>query len=140
MCGRSNLAITISSNGIFQGHLLKLWNAPLSFEQIHDWTRRYGSIYGIFEGTHPVYIVFDVDFLQDVYIKQISSFHSRPLNFLARILQGKGSHLFFPKGNQWRRQRHFINPTFTSAKLKIMMPLLTKCIQSLMVKDEKMKG
>ncbi|CAF4672883.1 unnamed protein product [Rotaria socialis] len=124
----------------FFGHLRKLWSAPLSFEQIRDWTHLYGSIYGIFEGTHPVYIVSDVDFLQEVYIKQFSSFHSRPLNFLARILQGKGSHLFFAQGNQWRRQRHVINPTFTTAKLKIMAPLMNKCIQLLMVKLDEMNG
>ncbi|CAF2085859.1 unnamed protein product [Rotaria magnacalcarata] len=122
----------------FFGHLLTLWNASLSFEQIRDWTHRYGSIYGIFEGTHPVYIVSDIDFLQEVYIKQFSSFHSRPLNFLAGILQGKGSHLVFAQGNQWRRQRHVINPTFTPAKLKIMKPLMNKCIQLLMVKLDEM--
>ncbi|CAF4386658.1 unnamed protein product, partial [Rotaria sordida] len=61
----------------FFGNLLQLWNTPLSFTQIGEWTRLYGPIYGIFEGPNPMYIVSDVDFLHEVYIKQFSSFHSR---------------------------------------------------------------
>jgi cytochrome P450 family 13 len=122
----------------FFGHLLKLWKAPLSFLQIQDWTRRYGSIYGLFEGTHPIYIVSDVDFLQEVYIKQFSSFHSRRTNFLSRIHNSNGAHLFSAHADQWRRQRHVINPTFSRAKLKIMTPLMNGCVQSMMIKVDEM--
>jgi cytochrome P450 len=120
------------------GHLLQLWKASLSFLQLHEWTRQYGSIYGLFEGTRPVYIVSDPDFLQEVYIKQFSLFHSRRTNFLSRIHQNNGAHLFSAHGDQWRRQRHVINPTFTAAKLKTMTPLMNKCIHSMMVKLEEM--
>lgn len=124
----------------FFGHLLKLWKSPLSFNQIYEWTRRYGPIYGIFQGSHPLYIVSDADILQEVYIKQFSSFHSRPLTFINHILQEKGSHLFFAQGNVWRRQRHVINPTFTAAKLKSMTTEMNQCIQSMISKFEQTDG
>jgi cytochrome P450 len=124
----------------FFGHLLQLWKAPLSFLQIKEWTRQYGSIYGIFEGTYPVYIVSDPEFLQEVYIKQFSLFHSRRANFLSRIHLSKGTHLFAAHGDEWRRQRHVINPTFTAAKLKTMTPLMNECIHSMMVKVGEMNG
>ena len=43
-------------------------------------------------------------------------------------------------GNQWRRQRHVINPTFTAAKMKMMTPLINKCIQSMMTKVDQSIG
>jgi len=42
--------------------------------------------------------------------------------------------LFSSHANQWRRQRQVINPTFTTIKIKTMIPLMNKCIESLMKK------
>ena len=118
------------------GHALELSKARLSTDQIYQWTRQYGPIYGVFEGTQPIYIVSDVDFVQEVYIKQFSSFHSRYLNFFHQMQQSHGSHLFFALGDEWRRQRHIMNPTFTTMKLKTMSPLITQCIASMLSKLE----
>ncbi|CAF3497399.1 unnamed protein product [Rotaria socialis] len=118
----------------FFGHYLTLWNTPSYSRTIQGWNRQYGPIYGLFEGTRPMYVVSDVEFLQEVFIKQFSSFHSRRNHFLQSILQKKGSNLFSAKANQWRRQRHVINPTFTTLKLKTMTPLMNKCIESMMSK------
>jgi len=61
----------------FFGHCKDLWSAKSFAIQLQQWTRQHGSIYGIFEGPRPMYIVSDVDFLEEVYIKQFSSFHTR---------------------------------------------------------------
>jgi len=60
-------------------------------------------IYGIFEGTGPIYVVSDVDFLQEVLIKQFSIFHSPHNNFLDRMLKSNAASVFSSYGNQWRR-------------------------------------
>lgn len=125
---------------LFFGHYLTLWNTRSYSCQIQEWTRQYGSIYGLFEGTRPMYVVSDVEFLQEVFIKQFSSFDSRRTNFLNKNVLDKGSHLFSAEGDQWRRQRHIINPTFTTGKLKTMTPLMNKCIESMMVKVGEMNG
>jgi hypothetical protein len=62
--------------------------------QIQAWTRQFGPIYGLFEGTRPMYVVSDVDFLQEVFIKQFSSFHSRRTNFFFSIRKKHGTSLF----------------------------------------------
>ena len=87
-----------------------------------------------------MYVVSDADFLQEVYIKQFSSFHSRRENFLANAVQSESPHLFSANADQWRRQRHVINPTFTALKLKTMTPLITKCIESMMAKLQETNG
>ncbi len=124
----------------FFGHYLTLWSVPSYPHQILEWTRQFGPIYGLFEGTRPMYVVSDLDFLQEVFIKQFSTFHSRRTNFFINILKGKQAHLFTAHGSQWRRQRHVINPTFTTLKLKTMIPLMNKCIESMIVKVNEMNG
>jgi cytochrome P450 len=124
---------------LFFGHYLSIWSTLLYSRQIPEWTREYGPIYGIFQGTRPIYVVSDVDFLQEVYIKQFSIFHSRSNNILARMLKTISSSLGTAQANEWRRQRHVINPTFTTIKLKMMIPLIHKCIYSMMKKIDENK-
>ncbi|CAF1280749.1 unnamed protein product [Rotaria magnacalcarata] len=118
----------------FFGHYQDLWSVKSVSKRFQEWSRQYGSIYGLFVGTTPMYVVSDVDFLQEVYIKQFSSFHSRRLPILLRLQRGNRIHLFGATGLRWRRQRHVINPTFSAAKLKLMMPLVNKCIEAMLKK------
>ena len=122
------------------GHFRTLWKTSSYHQQIYRWTRQYGTIYGLFEGSRPMYVVSDVDFLEEVFIKQFSSFHSRRDMILGRIDPNNAPNLFSAHANQWRRQRYVINPTFTTIKLKTMTPLMNKCIQSLMTKVNEMNG
>ena len=118
----------------FFGHLKTLWATRSYSKQLQEWTRQYGPIYGLYEGTRPLYVVSDVDFLHEVFIKQFSSFHSRRVPFLARMGVGTPENLFGSSGMTWRRQRHIINPTFSAAKMKLMLPVVHQCIDTLMVK------
>ncbi len=121
----------------FFGHYKTLWSVPSISRQFEKWTKKYGSIYGLYEGTRPVYVVSDVEFLQEVFVKQFSSFDSRRLPFITRLSTGNHVHLFGADGNRWRRQRHIINPTFTNAKLKLMSPLIHHSIDTFMEKVQK---
>ncbi|CAF0828341.1 unnamed protein product [Adineta steineri] len=114
----------------FFGHLKTVWNHPSHHRQLENWTKQYGKIYGIYEGTHPILVVSDPDFLQEVFIKQFSVFHTR----LITMLDDVSSNLGFSTGSKWRRQRHVINPSFTAVKLKAMSPLINGSINDLMDK------
>jgi cytochrome P450 len=116
------------------GHYLTFWSTHTYSRQLEKWTKQYGSIYGLFHGSCPMYVVSDVDFIQEIYIKQFASFHSRRLPFLVKQSSGHKPHLLAAQGATWRRQRHVINPTFSTAKLKLMSPLVNHSIQSLMTK------
>ncbi|CAF1482504.1 unnamed protein product [Rotaria sordida] len=118
----------------FFGHYKTLWSTKSFSKQLQEWTRQYGSIYGLFLGTTPIYVVSDVDFLQEVYIKQFSSFHSRIIASVLRIERSGRTNLFRTIGARWRRQRHVLNPTFSSAKLKLMSPLVNGCIEAMLNK------
>lgn len=120
--------------GFFYGNYKSIWSSKQLTRQLQLWTQQYGSIYGLYLGTRPMYVVSDVNFLQEVFIKQFSSFHSRRVPFIMRKSRGKMVHLLGASGDIWHRQRHILNPAFTSAKLKGMTPTIYKCIDSLMVK------
>ena len=119
---------------LFFGHYWKLWSLPDLSEQLRRWTRQYGSIFGLFEGTRPMYVVSDVNFLQEVFVKQFSSFDGHSIPFLMKEVRQNEVHMFGASGTTWRRQRSIINPTFSATKLKLMSSLVSHCIQSLMDK------
>ncbi|CAF1333431.1 unnamed protein product [Didymodactylos carnosus] len=119
----------------FFGNVKTLWNAESPSRQLVEWSKQFGKIYGIFEGTRPHYIVSDVDFLQEVFIKQFSHFPIRKTTIFSKALnKGKRIHLFSALGTRWKRQRNVINPTFSAVKLKQMSPLINNCINELMKK------
>ncbi|UJR17323.1 hypothetical protein I4U23_004218 [Adineta vaga] len=118
----------------FFGHYRTLWSLSDLSEQLRRWTQQYGSIYGLFEGTRPMYVVSNVDFLHEVYIKQFPLFNERSVPFLMKNVRGHQIHMFGASGSTWRRQRHVISPTFSAAKLKLMSPLINHCIHSLIDK------
>lgn len=114
----------------FFGHRKQLWNVQSYHRQLESWTKQYGKIYGIYEGTVPICIVSDLDFLQEIFVKQFPAFSARKPSLLDSIT----SNVALSHGSEWRRQRHVINPTFTAAKLKSMSPLINSCISELLIK------
>ncbi|CAF1102353.1 unnamed protein product [Adineta steineri] len=122
----------------FFGHFRTIWSTKFYSRQLQEWTRKFGSIYGLFEGTRPLYIVSDVDFLQQVFVHQFSLFSSHRVSFLYQL--SKSVHLISAGPSRWRQQRHAINPAFSAAKLKLMAPLIDQCIESLMKKLFKMNN
>ena len=101
---------------------------------IRNWSEQYGRIYGYFEGHTPVLVVSDPDILDEIFIKHFSKFHSRRQFPLEDRRTSKGVHLFSATGNEWRRQRAIMNPTFSPLKMKRMIPMINNCISIFMDK------
>jgi cytochrome P450 len=126
---------------LFFGNFLSVIKSKRLSLNIHEWTKKYGRIFGYYEGHTPILVVSDPDVLQDVFIKSFSNFHSRR-PFPLENRTSKDVHLFGASGLRWKRQRFVINPTFSSAKLKQMTPLIHQSIVALMEKlsEENNKG
>ncbi|CAF3201353.1 unnamed protein product [Rotaria socialis] len=118
----------------FYGHNKEFWSTETYSKQLQEWTRQYGSIYGLFEGTIPMYVVSDADFLQEVYIKQFSSFHSRPISRIMRVENDGKIHLSRATGKRWRYQRDIINLMFSTVKLNSLVPLMNDCLSTMLKK------
>ncbi|CAF4032085.1 unnamed protein product [Rotaria sordida] len=129
----TRLNIPGSPPRFFVGNLLEILESKRLSLKIQEWTKKYGRIFGYFEGHTPILVISDPDILQDVFIKSFSIFSSRrELPFADP--HAKNVQLFIANGLRWRRQRFVISPTFSSLKLKQMSPLINRSIDSFMTK------
>ncbi|CAF0862115.1 unnamed protein product [Rotaria sordida] len=124
----------------FYGHYKEFWSTETYSKQLQKWTRQYGSIYGLFEGIKPMYVVSDVNFLQEIYIKQFSSFHSRSISKIMRVENDGKIHLFRATGTRWRHQRDIFNLMFSTAKLNTMIPSINDCLNTMLNKIARNKN
>jgi cytochrome P450 len=128
-----NLNIPGPKPVLFFGNFLEVVRSRRFAATLHKWTEQYGQIYGYFEGHTPILVVSDPDILQDIFIKSFSNFHSRR-PFAFEDPNARDVNLFSATGLRWKRQRFIINPTFSSAKLKQMTPLMHRTLTKLMTK------
>ena len=114
---------------ILFGHLKDLWSAKSYSEQLRQWTRQYGSIYGLFEGTRPVYVISDIKFIEEVFVRQFSRFYSRRITLANRILGKENFNVLSANIAQlWKKQRKILSPTFSAAKMKRLLPTVETCV------------
>ncbi|CAF3694253.1 unnamed protein product [Rotaria socialis] len=108
---RSILCPPISS--LIFDHLSNVWSASSYSEQLHKWGLQCSSVYGIFEGVRPVYVVSDTN----------------PIIRSNRLLGQDRLHVFATNSNeQWKRQRTILNPTFSTSKMKRLLPMMNSSI------------
>ncbi|XP_012940720.1 cytochrome P450 3A43 [Aplysia californica] len=114
------------------GNLLEFRKTPL-FKKYQEWREMYGETFGYFEGPTPVIVTSDVNFLQEVFIKQFNKFHARKL-WPVQVDPDKDEdvHLFFARGRRWKRLRNVVNPAFSAAKIKRMSPTVNDSINHLL--------
>ncbi|POI22916.1 hypothetical protein CIB84_013336, partial [Bambusicola thoracicus] len=84
--------------------------------------RKYGKIWGIYDGRQPAVVVMDPQIIKTVLVKECySTFTNRRRTDLAGVLRNAVS---LAEDDQWKRLRTVLSPTFTSGKLKEMFPTM----------------
>jgi cytochrome P450 len=122
-------------SSLIYGHLFELWSADSYSEQLRTWSSQYGPVYGVFEGLRPVYVVSDLDFIQEVFVSQFTRFCARRRLFIHRILGDRQLNVFGSRiAEQWTRQRKILNPTYSISKMKQLLPTLQVCTDVFMEK------
>lgn len=85
---------------------------------------------GIFDGTRPVLMVLDPDLIKYILIRDSSHFTDR-LTLPSKEPDYIKRSLLNLKGQEWKSVRSILTPTFSSARLKAMMPLIQYCSSQL---------
>ncbi|XP_058536589.1 cytochrome P450 3A6-like [Ochotona princeps] len=85
--------------------------------------KKYGNKWGLFEGRQPVLVITDPEMTKKVLLKECySSFTNGrsfgPLGIMKNALTNS-------KDEEWKRLRTLLSPTFTSGKLREMLPIIS---------------
>ncbi|GBM05294.1 Cytochrome P450 3A11 [Araneus ventricosus] len=92
--------------------------------------QKLGPLYGHFEGSRPLLSIGDPKLIRDVLVKEFASFTNR-----RDVLSGNGivdSMLPSLRGEDWKRVRSIVSPTFTTGKIRRMVSIIKDCSQTLM--------
>ncbi|XP_058536475.1 cytochrome P450 3A6-like [Ochotona princeps] len=84
--------------------------------------KKYGHMWGLYDGRLPVLVITDPDMLKAVLLEECySSFTNRrpfgPMGFMKSSVTNS-------KDEEWKRIRTLLSPTFTSGKIKEMLPII----------------
>ncbi|XP_025084853.1 cytochrome P450 3A5-like [Pomacea canaliculata] len=93
------------------------------------WNKQYGKLYGIFMPS-PALVISDLDLIKDVAIKQFQSFPNR-LVITAFKFKPWNANLLSLRDDHWKHVRGVLSPTFSSGKLKKMVPAIKRVVSNL---------
>ncbi|CAM4801414.1 unnamed protein product [Rotaria magnacalcarata] len=105
----------------FFGTYLKQFFVPF-LETEMQWYNQYGKIYGIYDGSKPGIIVGDPNLIKQIMVKDFHIFtNRRPVKTTHPIMSKFLSSLV---GEEWKRVRSIVTPTFTSSKMKNLFHIM----------------
>ena len=88
---------------------------------------KYGRIFGGYQGSSPVLYISDPKVLRKVLVQDFWYFSDRRDNF-HNLLK---NNVISKNGQEWKEMRSVISPTFTSGKMKQMLPLMKESLVSM---------
>ncbi|XP_066154470.1 probable cytochrome P450 6a13 [Euwallacea fornicatus] len=89
--------------------------------------KRRGLKYGgVWSWAKPVLLLTDPEYYKAVLLKDFNSFVDRDFYHNPKY-HPKDENLFVVEKERWRQLRQKLSPVFTSAKMRIMLPLVVKC-------------
>ncbi|XP_075890945.1 cytochrome P450 3A40-like [Nelusetta ayraudi] len=86
--------------------------------------KKYGNIWGIFDGRQPVLCITDPAMIKTVLVKECYSFFTNRRNF--RLNGPLYDAVSIAEDDQWKRIRSVLSPSFTSGRLKEMFGIMKR--------------
>lgn len=95
-------------------------------QQLYKKYKPTGAKYcGVYFLVRPVAVMLDLDLIKQILIKDFANFNSRGI-FYNEVDDPLSAHLFSLDGEEWKKLRHKLSPTFTSGKMKFMFPTIVE--------------
>nr|CAA55887.1 unnamed protein product [Rattus norvegicus] len=104
----------------FLGTVLNYYKAVGRFDM--ECYKKYGKIWGLFDGQTPVFAIMDTEMIKNVLVKECFSVFTNRRDFGPVGIMGKA--VSVAKDEEWKRYRALLSPTFTSGRLKEMFPII----------------
>ncbi|XP_046449634.1 cytochrome P450 3A14-like [Daphnia pulex] len=110
------------------GNMWGVWKAILPYHDL-ALAKKYGKVFGYFDGPIPNLWVADVDLIKAMYVKDFDHFVDRRSPDIKSKVMRKW--LVLLKGQEWKDVRSSVTPAFTTGKIKRMSVLIKDCVASL---------
>ncbi|XP_040042234.2 cytochrome P450 3A40 isoform X2 [Gasterosteus aculeatus] len=104
----------------FFGTMLAYRKGFTTFDE--DCSKKYGNVWGIFDGRQPVLCITDPAMIKTILIKECYSLFTNRRNF--RLNGQLYDAVSIAEDDQWRRIRSVLSPSFTSGRLKEMFDIM----------------
>ncbi|XP_030221068.1 thromboxane-A synthase isoform X1 [Gadus morhua] len=126
---------TLSRCGIKHPRPLPFFGNLFMFRQgfldpINQIIRTHGRVCGYYIGRRPIVVLADPDIIRQVTVKGFSTFPNRLNNNFAP--KPMSDCLLMLRDEQWKRVRSVLTPSFSSAKMREMVPLINTATDVLM--------
>ena len=111
----------------FVGNILERFTKSI-VEIDTNYDKRYGKLYGYYDMSTPITCIADPKVIKNIMVRHFAHFVDRRdivVNKLTKYF------LAMMKGDEWRRARNVLSPTFTSGKMKAMLPLMSESVKQL---------
>ena len=120
----------------FLGNILEVRKYGAVHLMCLDYAKKYGKVFAVCLGGKPSLFLADPELLKQVMVKDFPNFRNR---YPFPILVGPPfqQNLLESKDETWKRIRTTLTPTFSTGKIKLMVPLMEKSCDSLVEKLEK---
>ncbi|XP_078001010.1 cytochrome P450 3A29-like [Glandiceps talaboti] len=106
------------------GNMFELISNGMAKKDV-EWTKKYGKLFGIFEGRSPLIVVSDPEMVKQICVKKSSSFYNkRRLPLESKPLDSALNNLI---DGHWKKTRNTLTPAFSASKMKLMSPLISVC-------------
>ncbi|GMS97325.1 hypothetical protein PENTCL1PPCAC_19500 [Pristionchus entomophagus] len=112
---------------LFFGNMRDIWDyeKPRSIV-VRDWTKKYGKMYGYYEGVRKFLVVSDFEILNEILVKKFDHFYARARFELQKTEDGPKTHLVDSRGAHWKRLRALGSHAFTNKALKQIVPTVKR--------------
>ncbi|KAL6110958.1 cyp3a7 [Pungitius sinensis] len=104
----------------FFGTMLAYRKGFTAFDE--DCSKKYGRVWGIFDGRQPVLCITDPAMIKTILIKECYSLFTNRRNF--RLNGQLYDAVSIAEDDQWKRIRSVLSPSFTSGRLKEMFDIM----------------
>ncbi|XP_070556766.1 cytochrome P450 3A8-like [Ptychodera flava] len=109
------------------GNFLQL-SSGVQYKEM-EWYKKYGKVFGIFEGRQPVLEVVSPEMCMPICVKHFTSFYnrrpllleSRPFNHALTLLVDQN----------WKNKRNTLTPAFTGSKIRTMTPIVNRAADAM---------
>ncbi|KAM7303985.1 cytochrome P450 3A5 [Ixodes scapularis] len=109
-------------------------------EVMERWIKEYGKVFGYYIGEIPYMVVSDAEMIKQCFVKEAYTFHDRP-RFLISV-EPFASCIIMLQGEEWKKVRTVLNPSFSASKMKLMTQIMGSCADAMVevVEDRAEKG